>query len=84
MKIYKTGGYKEKFKFWREKAKKEEHQEMIDDKRSGILKLLRTELTTEESLLLFSDIEVIFIEKMKIKLQEVSKEKEQLEKFLKL
>ena len=24
MKIYKTGGYKEKFKFWREKAKKED------------------------------------------------------------
>ena len=75
---------REKYNFWREKVKKEEHEERIDDKRSSILKLLRLDLTTEESLTLFCDIESIFKEKMKVKLNEVSKEKEQLQKFLKL
>lgn len=58
-------------------------RDLISDKRKIIIKALRDDLTTAESIDLFDDLEALFRLKMSERLVEVVLEKGKLEEFLK-
>jgi hypothetical protein len=60
----------------------QEQRDLISDKRKNIIKSLRDNLTTTESIDLFEDIEALFRLKMAERLAQVVQEKEKLEEFL--
>lgn len=74
-----------KLKSWweRQRNPEQERRDLISDKRKNIIKCLRDDLTTVESIDLFVDIEALYRLKMSEKLVEVVEEKNKLEMFLK-
>lgn len=74
-----------KLKSWweRQRNPEQERRDLISDKRKNIIKCLRDDLTTAESIDLFVDIEALYRLKMSEKLVEVVEEKNKLETFLK-
>lgn len=75
-------------KSWWEKQRQkitpeQQRRDLISDKRKNIIKSLRDELTTAESIDLFTDMSDYYKLKMVEKLVEVEEEKNKLEEFLK-
>ena len=73
-----------KLKSWWEKQRniEQERRDLISDKRKNIIKSLRDDLTTAESIDLFVDITSLYRLKMSEKLIEIAEEKNKLEEFL--
>ena len=73
-----------KLKSWWEKQRniEQERRDLISDKRKNIIKSLRDDLTTAESIDLFVDITSLYRLKMSEKLIEITEEKNKLEEFL--
>jgi hypothetical protein len=72
------------FKNWWTKfsSPEQERRDLISDKRKNIIKCLRDDLTTAESIDLFQDISELFRLKMAERLVEVAQEKGKIEGFL--
>jgi hypothetical protein len=73
-----------RFKNWWVKfsSPEQERRDLISDKRKNIIKSLRDDLTTAESIDLFQDITDLFRLKIAERLVEVVQEKDKLEEFL--
>ena len=69
-------------KFWSYTTPQQEQRDLISDKRKNIIKSLRDDLTTVESIDLFEEMSDYYKLKMAEKLVEVAEEKNKLEEFL--
>jgi len=69
---------------WQKITPEQQRRDLISDKRKNIIKSLRDELTTSESIDLFTDMSDYYRLKMAEKLVEVAEEKNKLEEFLQL
>jgi hypothetical protein len=74
--------WKEKVALYFENRAKKDKKTDYDLAKDSILHLLHKELTTEESLILFTEIKKEFISKMRERSLEVKKENELLDNFL--
>ena len=75
-----------KIKYWKTKIQNwyniTEKRVVLETARETILFNLLNELSTEESIMLFNEVEIIFLNKMNNRLQVKAKEKVLLENFL--
>ena len=70
------------YKNWRENYKKREKQQDLINRRGQIETNLLVGLETEESIKMFEEISVLFRATMKKRLERVTEEKSNIEKFL--
>ena len=73
---------KTRFNLWREKSREKEKIKELEKTKESILHYLSTNLTTEESINIFNQVEEEYRELMKARLKAVSVEKVTLESFL--
>ena len=72
----------QKIKTWNKKRKEAEHEKSLVTRRETIMFNLLNELSIEESLTMFTDVEALFRNKVVSKLSSTSKEKILMEAFL--
>jgi len=72
---------KTRFNLWREKSR--EKLKELEKAKNSIIYYLTVSLTTEESIKMFNQVELEYRELMESRLEAVSNEKVELEKFLK-
>jgi hypothetical protein len=72
----------QRIKSWRENRKQSNHERELMTRKETILYNLLNDLTTEESLNMFEDINSLFLSNVNSRLQSISEEKLLIEKFL--
>lgn len=72
----------EKIKNWREKRKIELHEKELITRRETIMFNLLNDLTTEEGLNMFKDVNSLFLNSVNNRLQSISEESLLIVKFL--